>query len=178
MKPDEISQKKSPSAHYDLGLAVEAFLKNGGKIQNIPQGESGSNTAVTELIDATLAQEEMDSHAIKKAEQLKELIAKGAGISALQYSLRMSRKELRLMAKEQGVAIPYSRPILGVRTNRNQKRANTPKITTDELSGLALHYSLLGYSALEIAQELNVSIRQVWEIAKDCKFELKNHSDK
>jgi hypothetical protein len=40
-----------------------------------------------------------------------------------------------------------------------------------------MHYSSLGYSALEIAQKLGLSVRQVWKIGQEYRFEFKQNPD-
>ncbi|WP_397451691.1 hypothetical protein [Pseudomonas sp. NA-150] len=162
------SHPASKSANeLDLTSAVEHFIQQGGVIHVVPAGESGElvNEAPTSRPDT-----ELEDERLKKLEQFKSLVAKGAGVSALQYSLRMNKRDLRRMAGENGLKISYSRPI---RRSRNEK-ARTTETVDDELAGHAMHYSSLGFSALEIAQKLNLSVRQVWEIGRDYRVEFKH----
>jgi hypothetical protein len=115
---------------------------------------------------------EDDKH--KKLELLKSLVSKGAGVSALQYSLRMNKRDVRRMAGEHGLKISYSRPIRGVRNEKKQD----PDTVDDDVAGHAMHYSSLGYTAWEIAQKLNLSVRQVWKIGRDYRFEFRQTSDR
>jgi hypothetical protein len=158
-------QKHAPL--LDLAAAMDQFIHQGGVINVIPPGETADTTlapVIPPLSDINL---EEDNH--KKLELLKSLVAKGAGVNALQYSLRMNKKDVRRMAGEHGLKISYSRPIRGI---RNEKKAE-PATVDDDIAGHAMHYSNLGYTAWEIAQKLNLSVRQVWKIGQDYRFEFK-----
>jgi hypothetical protein len=73
------------------------------------------------------------------------------------------------MAGENGLKISYSRPIRGT---RNEKKRE-PTTVDDEIAGHAMHYSSLGYTVPEIAQKLDLSVRQIWKIGRDYRFEFK-----
>jgi hypothetical protein len=148
-----------------IAEAIEQYVAQGGVINVVPEGESGEIGC-----EATMTQE-ADSEAQMKAklEQLKGLVAKGAGVSALQYSLRMNRKEIKRLANENGLKILYSRPVRS-RPARSQETV----LVDDSVAGHAMHYSSLGYTAQEIAQLLDLSVRDVWNIGKAYRFEFKN----
>ncbi|TDV70163.1 hypothetical protein [Pseudomonas sp. LP_7_YM] len=150
-----------------LAEAIEEYVAQGGVINVVPEGETGETKHETEknAVDA-------DAQALlsAKIEQLKGLVAKGAGVSALQYSLRMNRKEIKRLANENGLKILYSRPVRGSRLSRSRE---TPAID-DTVAGHAMHYSTLGYTVPEIAQLLELSIRDVWNIGKAYRFEFKS----
>lgn len=40
-----------------------------------------------------------------------------------------------------------------------------------------MHYSSLGYTAVEIAHLLDLTVRQVWNIGKAYRFEFKQRKD-
>jgi hypothetical protein len=105
-----------------------------------------------------------------KLEQLKGLVAKGAGVSALQYSLRMNRKEIKRLASENGLKIHFSRPVRGSRILRSRDSTTID----DTVAGHAMHYSTLGYTVPEIAQLLDLSVRDIWNIGKAYRFEFKS----
>jgi hypothetical protein len=96
-------------------------------------------------------------------------VAKGAGINALQYSLRMNKREIKQLAIEHGIKIMFSRPIS---EESSRHRPDTSDID-DVVAGHAMHYSSLGYTALEIAKILDLNVRQVWNIGKAYRFEFK-----
>jgi hypothetical protein len=152
----------------ELADAVERYVAQGGVIDIVPEGES-ADAPVT----ATQKVPEPDAQAQIKAkvEQLKGLVAKGAGVSALQYSLRMNRKEIKRLASENGVKILYSRPVRGSRTLRARETATVD----DAVAGHAMHYSTLGYTVPEIAQLLGIGVRDVWNIGKAYRFEFRNN---
>ncbi len=159
----------SPTAHETLEIAdaVEQFVAQGGVINVVPEGESGDVPT-----QAVKKAPELDSEAQMNAkiEQLKGLVAKGAGVSALQYSLRMNRKEIKRLASENGLKILYSRPVRGARISRGRETATVD----DTVAGHAMHYSTLGYTVPEIAQLLDLSVRDVWNIGKAYRFEFKS----
>ncbi|RMM62361.1 hypothetical protein ALQ73_00434, partial [Pseudomonas savastanoi pv. glycinea] len=155
----------------ELITAVENFVAKGGIIAVIPDGEmaGASNPSST---DTAPTLPDGPEHA-GKLEQLKYLAAKGAGFTALQYSLRMNKKDLRQLATENGVTIAVSQPML---TTRRDARHDTTDID-DVVAGHAMHYSALGYTAAEIAQVLDLSLRQVWNIGKAYRFEFRQQRD-
>lgn len=157
--------KSAPADHLQLATAVELYVAQGGVINVVPEGKSG------EIAEAPHAAQEADPEV--QLELLKGLVAKGAGVSALQYSLRMNRKEIKRLATENGLKILYSRPVRGVRTSRKKE-----KVAIDDIkAGHAMHYSTLGYTVPEIAQLLKISVRDVWNIGKAYRFEFtKTHS--
>ena len=155
----------------DLAAAVEQFVAGGGVIDKIPIGESCTKVPPPAL-SASDAHDNQNSGA-EKLELLKELVAKGAGFSSLQYSLKMNRRDIKKLAIEHGVKITFSKP-LG-KTQRIS-RYDTSEVD-DTVAGHAMHYSSLGYSALEIAQILELSVRQVWNIGKAYRFEFKQSKD-
>jgi len=149
-----------------IAEAIEQYVAQGGVINVVPEGESGETGC-----EATKMAQEMDPEAQMKAklEQLKGLVAKGAGVSALQYSLRMNRKEIKRLANENGLKILYSRPV-----RSRPARSHDTVVVDDSVAGHAMHYSSLGYTAQEIAQLLDLSVRDVWNIGKAYRFEFKN----
>jgi hypothetical protein len=159
----------SPAINPPLKLAeaIEAYVAKGGIIDIVPEGESGElpGEAERKAVDA-----DADAHMASKVEQLKGLVAKGAGVSALQYSLRMNRKEIKRLASEHGLKILYSRPVRGSRLPRECEIASVD----DVVAGHAMHFSTLGYTVPEIAQLLELSVRDVWNIGKAYRFEFKN----
>jgi hypothetical protein len=151
----------------ELANAIELYVAQGGVISIVPEGESAQ--VQNQAIDA-LADLEPEAQMTAKIEQLKGLAAKGAGVSALQYSLRMNRQQIKRLASENGVKILYSRPVRGLRTTRSREAHNVD----DTVAGHAMHYSTLGYTVPEIAQLLELSVRDVWNIGKAYRFEFKN----
>lgn len=160
-----------PTPELDLSTAVEQFIQQGGVIHVVPHGATAEVSV--DPISAAPPEAEGEDDQQKKLEQLKSLVAKGAGVNALQYSLRMNKRDVRRMACENGLKISYSRPIRGVRHDKKQHS----NAVDDEVAGHAMHYSSLGYSALEIAQKLGLSVRQVWKIGQDYRFEFKQNRD-
>ncbi|SER77220.1 hypothetical protein SAMN03159444_05004 [Pseudomonas sp. NFACC02] len=156
----------TPSEPLKIAEAVEQYVAQGGVINVVPEGESGEMACET-----TKIAQEMDPEAQMKAklEQLKGLVAKGAGVSALQYSLRMNRKEIKRLANEHGLKILYSRPV-----RSRPARSRETGVIDDTVAGHAMHYSSLGYTAQEIAQLLDLSVRDVWNIGKAYRFEFKS----
>ncbi|MEB0039747.1 MULTISPECIES: hypothetical protein [unclassified Pseudomonas] len=174
MTNNKDSRTSSPSKSkpkLDLDTAVEQYIQRGGVINVVPLGETAEFSA--ESLPPKNPPIETEEDALKKIELLKNLVAKGAGVSSLQYSLRMTKKDVRRMAGEQGLKISYSRPVRGART----EGLRDPDAVDDRVAGHAMHYSSLGYTALEIAQKLNLSVRQVWEIGRDYRFEFKQMKD-
>lgn len=159
-----------PATSYSplrLAEAVEAYVAEGGIINVVPEGETRHCPAETKHLPQD---PDSESQLSAKIEQLKGLVAKGAGFSALQYSLRMNRKEIKRLASEHGVKILYSRPARGPRTPRGRD----PVTIDDAVAGHAMHYSTLGYTVPEIAQLLGLSVRDVWNLGKAYRFELNN----
>lgn len=150
----------------DLSAAVEQFVAKGGVIDTV----SGNGCLQPLSNTATHATIEGAEH--EKLELLKTLVAKGAGIAALQYSLRMNRKDIKQLASEHGVKIGFSRPINDIRRAHHRDATDID----DTVAGHAMHYSSLGYTAPEIAKILGLSIREVWDIGKAYRIEFK-HKD-
>lgn len=155
----------------DLTSAIDEFLEQGGTINLVSEGATA--VPIPDLEDTALTEQDHEREQAKKSELLRELVAKGAGISALQYSLRMNKREIRRLAQENGLKIAYSRPIHTMRKNKVHHHSNSSDLIDDSVAGHAMHYSALGYTAFEIAQKLELSICQVWKLAKDYRFELK-----
>jgi hypothetical protein len=151
----------------DLKTAVEQFVAQGGVIDKIPIGESC--TKVPPPILVATGKGDTQDHRTEKVELLRQLVAKGAGFSSLQYSLKMNRKDIKLLAVEHGVKIALSKPLGSTHRSR---RYDTSDVD-DVVAGQAMHYSSLGYSAPEIAQILGLTTRQVWNIGKAYRFEFK-----
>lgn len=158
----------SASSVQDIGNAVEMYIALGGIINVVPEGES--KCAPAERDREERVEEDEQQRMATKLEQLKGLVAKGAGVSAIQYSLRMNRKDIKRLASENGLKIRFSRPIRGPRAERSEAAA----MTDDAIAGHAMHYSTLGYTVPEIAQFLDISVRDVWNIGKAYRFEFKN----
>lgn len=145
----------------DLTAAVEAFVAQGGVIAVIAQGQTAEPVETAAPETAAAADPE-------KLQLLKLLVAKGAGVSSLQYSLKMNKKDIRQLAQQHDIKINFSRPI---------KTEPTPPAVQnngvdDVIAGHAMHYSSLGYSTAEIARILGLSIRQVLDIGKVYRFEF------
>ncbi|MDU8501888.1 hypothetical protein RYB01_22245 [Pseudomonas syringae] len=151
----------------ELIAAVETFVAKGGIIAVIPDGEMAGASSLSSTATAPALPHGLE-HA-GKLEQLRYLAAKGAGFTALQYSLRMNKKDVRQLATENGVTIAVSQPVL---TTRREARHDITDID-DVVAGHAMHYSALGYNASEIAQVLDLSLRQVWSIGKAYRFEFR-----
>ena len=156
----------------DLTNASERFLQEGGVINVVPLGETAEFSKDASLPMKTSI--EIYDERIKKNALLKCLVAKGAGVNSLHYSLRMNRKDIKRMACEQGLKISHSRP---VRAARNETTIQ-PESISDETAGLAMHYSSLGYNVIEIAQKLGLSVRQVWRVGQEYHFEFRQTSDR
>lgn len=170
-----MNNKSSHSISHDqhtlnLTAAVEQFVAEGGVIDVIPEGDSAELLTDTATPPAAPARPEPDVHA--KVEQLKGLVAKGAGVCALQYSLKMNKKEIRQLATEHGVKIAFSRPINDIKKEARQD----PAEVDDVVAGHAMHFSSLGYTAQEIAHMLGLSLRQVWNIGKAYRIEFKQQN--
>ncbi len=150
----------------DLITAVEAFVASGGVIAVIPEGEAAGLAAPSSTRTQPAVEHGLE-HA-GKVQQLKYLAAKGAGFTALQYSLRMSKRDVRRLATENGVTVNLSQPLL---TPRREALDDVTDID-DVVAGHAMHYSALGYTASEIAGILDLSLRQVLGIGKAYRFEF------
>lgn len=159
------------STAVDLSAAVEEFVSQGGIISVIPDGGIAEAPAPYGVEPPTEPGSEIET---TKLDLLKELVAKGAGVSALQYSLRMNKKDIRQMATSNGVKISYSRP---VKQLKREALMDTSSVD-DVVAGHAMHYSSLGYTAAEIAQVLGLSVRQVWDIGKAYRFEFRQNREK
>jgi len=160
------STSKDPT-ELDLISAVEAFVANGGVIAVIPEDETAVAVGIVN-VDNNPAMETEADVAIKVG-LLKSLVAKGAGFSALQYSLRMNRKDIRKLAIDHGVSLHCSRPV----EHRERGRRHEATDIDDVVAGHVMHYSSLGYTASEIARVLELSLRQVWNIGKAYRLELR-----
>jgi len=156
--------------NIDLTAAVEQFVAEGGVIDVIPEGESAESSLDAGTVQTAPPTPDSDIHA--KVEQLKGLVAKGAGVCALQYSLKMNKKEIRQLATEHGVKIAFSRPIQDVK----KEARPDPSEVDDVVAGHAMHFSSLGYTAPEIANMLGLSLRQVWNIGKAYRIEFKQQN--
>lgn len=152
--------KAAPVDPLQLAIAVEQYVARGGVIRLVPEGESA------ELAESQHAAQDVDPEA--RLDLLKGLVAKGAGVSALQYSLRMNRKEIKRLATENNVKIHYSRPVRGLRTSRQKDKC----VLDDTAAGHAMHYSTLGYTVPEIAQLLKISVREVLNMGKAYRFDF------
>ncbi|MCF5802183.1 MULTISPECIES: hypothetical protein [Pseudomonas syringae group] len=156
-----------PRTALELATAIERFVATGGVIAVIPEGETAGSSNPTPT-DNTSALE-----LTGKVELLKCLVAKGAGVNALQYSLRMTKKDVRQLATEHKVRIHFSQP---VRSLRREARNDTADVD-DVVAGHAMHYSALGYAASEIAQLLDLSVRQIWNIGKAYRYEFRQQRE-
>lgn len=145
----------------DLAAAVEAFVAQGGVIAVIAQGETADPVAPPARATATVATPE-------KLQLLKLLVAKGAGVSSLQYSLKMNKKDIRQLAQQHDININFSRPMHVEPALKATQGTDIDDVT----AGHAMHYSSLGYSTAEIARILGLSIRQVLDIGKAYRFEF------
>lgn len=160
----------SASTHpnnMDLTAAVEEFIACGGVIDIVPDGKLAKPPS--EPPPGPMALSGTDKEKTTQLELLKDLVAKGAGISALQYTLKMNRRDIRRLAIENGVKISGYRPIHG---ERSEVDHGTDDID-DAVAGHAMHYASLGYTTPEIAQMLELSVRQVWKLGQEYRFELK-----
>ncbi|MBD8491657.1 hypothetical protein [Pseudomonas syringae] len=151
----------------DLKAAVEEFVAQGGVIAVIADGTSSVRPDSASEQEQNTREPELDLQA--KLELLKGLVDKGAGMSSLQYSLRMNKKEIRQLALAHGLKINFSRPVA---EGSCQARAEALDVD-DVLAGHAMHYSALGYTVPEIAQILGLNTRQVWNIGRAYRFEFR-----
>lgn len=151
----------------NLAAAVEHFVAQGGVIDIVSQSEHQPPTLSPPHAPSDDENAAFEKRA--KLELLKALVAKGAGINALQYSLRMNRRDIKQLAAEHDVKIAFSRPL----SDTGKAHRSEASDVDDTVAGHAMHYSSLGYSALEIANILDLSVRQVWNIGKAYRFEFK-----
>ncbi|KPZ03948.1 hypothetical protein [Pseudomonas syringae] len=151
----------------DLTTAVEAFIARGGVIAVIPEGETAELTAPSSPRTKRAAEQRLE--VAGKVQQLRYLAGKGAGFTALQYSLRMNKRDVRRLATEHGVTINLSQPLI---VPRSEALDDVTDID-DVVAGHAMHYSALGYTASEIARILDLSLRQVFSIGKAYRFEFR-----
>lgn len=159
-----------PGDHHtplEIAEAVEAYVAKGGAINVVSAGETRKSAGGSQDEPEHDCPTELQS---MKLEQLKGLVAKGAGVTAIQYSLRMNRKEIRRLASENGVKIVFRRPL----RNSCIKGKHDTLTVSDTVAGHAMHYSSLGYTVPEIAQLLDLSVREVWNIGRAYRFEFKN----
>ncbi|NWB91955.1 hypothetical protein [Pseudomonas agarici] len=175
MKNTTINKEKSNYKSHDLELAITEFIKHGGTIE--PASTKGPARDNYEIPTPATNEVDTTEEYARKVELLKNLITKGAGISALQYSLKMNKGEIRRIAQEQGLRIPHRRPLSTPRKYRTNLSAPAGSLADDVIAGHAMHYAALGYTAMEIAQALELTVRQVWELGRHYRFELKHHRD-
>ena len=160
------STSKDPTG-LDLIAAVEAFVAKGGVIAMIPDDETAETTGGVKPDNNPVVETEAD--VLSKVALLKSLVAKDAGFSSLQYSLRMNRKDIRKLAIDHGVKINCSRPV----EHRERERRHEATDIDDVVAGHVMHYYSLGYTVSEIAQVLDLSLRQVLNIGKAYRLELR-----
>jgi len=160
--------------HPDLDTAIDTFLKQGGKI-NPATTKNPMQDGCDIRTHPTLETDNKEEQT-KKIELLKSLITKGAGMSALQYSLKMNKGDIKRIAQENGLRILHTRPLCTTRKYRPLASSSSAP-TDDVIAGHAMHYAALGYTAVEIAQTLELTIRQVWELGKNYRFELRQYRD-
>ncbi|RMO90909.1 hypothetical protein ALQ33_02005 [Pseudomonas syringae pv. philadelphi] len=158
-------------ASLDLVTAVQTFVAEGGVITVIADGETAGSSAASSATTSAPPDTQLEHRA--KVELLRCLAAKGAGFTALQYSLRMNRKDIRQLATENDVRINVSQPVRALR----REARDDPVDVDDVVAGHALHYSSLGYTASEIAQVLDLTLRQVWDIGKAYRIEFRHRRD-
>jgi hypothetical protein len=151
----------------DLTQAVEHFIAQGGVIDILRDNERALSFPAP--VNAPPEVKSTECNMADKVKLLKALAGKGAGMCALQYALRMNRKEIRQLAIEQGIAIACNRKTDEVQKPRNHHIADVD----DAVAGHAMHYSSLGYTAQEIAGILGLSARQIRDLAQAYRFELK-----
>ncbi|SEJ08966.1 hypothetical protein [Pseudomonas sp. NFR16] len=168
-----MNKKTDPSGvsvdHLKIASAVEHYISCGGVIHVVPEGQTREPVHPTGPACAADCESEMDT----KLELLKGLVAKGAGVSALQYSLRMNRKDIKRLASENGLKIRYSRPVRRTRSARSREATTVD----DVVAGHAMHYSTLGYTVPEIAQLLGLGVRDVWDIGQAYRFEFNKNRE-
>lgn len=150
-----------------LAEAVERYVSQGGVISVIAEGESRETEASKHTREA-----DPEAELSTRIDLLKGLVAKGAGVAALQYSLRMSQKDIKRLASENGLKIRYCQPVRRSRTSRQRE----PATLDDATAGHAMHYSALGYTVPEIAQLLGVAVRDIRDIGKAYRFEFRTTS--
>ncbi|MBP1139134.1 hypothetical protein ACTACN_22835 [Pseudomonas syringae] len=155
----------------DLTTAVEAFIARGGVIAVIPEGETAELAAPSSPRTKRAAEQRLE--VAGKVQQLRYLAGKGAGFTALQYSLRMNKRDVRRLATEHGVTINLSQPLI---VPRSEALDDVTDID-DVVAGHAMHYSALGYTASEIARILDLSLRQVLSIGKAYRFEFRSRQE-
>ncbi|WP_419735282.1 hypothetical protein [Pseudomonas sp. COR18] len=170
MKNAKINKENTPCKPHELELAISEFIKSGGTIDTSAKKESPTNNRTAAGCSEKTTETEEDY--TKKVELLKDLITKGAGIYALQYSLKMNKEEIKRMARDQGLKIAQRRPLAAARRYRHPQPDVGDLQDDDVIAGHAMHYAALGYTAQEIAQTLELSVRQVWELAKNYRFGL------
>lgn len=155
------------STPMDLTAAVEEFVAQGGVIAVIADGQSADTASGVNDNEQGPREPELDLQT--RLALLRALVNKGAGVSSLQYSLRMNKKAIRQLALAHGIKINFSRPVSESRDTARHEALDVD----DVLAGHAMHYSSLGYTVPEIAQVLGLSIRQVWNIGKAYRFEFR-----
>ncbi|WP_017902764.1 hypothetical protein [Pseudomonas asplenii] len=170
MKNAKINKDNNHCKPHELELAISEFIKSGGTIETSAKKEPSTNHRTTAGTPEKTT--ETEEEYTRKVELLKDLITKGAGIYALQYSLKMNKHEIKRMARDQGLQIAQRRPLAAARRYRHYLSAADGSQDDDVIAGHAMHYAALGYTAPEIAQTLELSVRQVWELAKSYRFDL------
>lgn len=150
-----------------LTAAVEQFIARGGVIDVLQDNE---RTVPSPLpVNAQSDVDPTECTLCEKVKLLKALANKGAGISALQYALRMNRKDIRKLALDHGVTLVCHRRISGPCKTLDHDAGDVD----DAVAGHAMHYSSLGYTAQEIAEILGLSVRQIRDMAQAYRFELR-----
>lgn len=175
MKNAKINKESNHCKAHDLELAISEFIKRGGTIETSAKRELPKNNQ--SAMEASENSTEAEDDYTRKVELLKDLITKGAGIYALQYSLKMNKDEIRRMARDQGLKIVHRRPLATGRKYRHLLPTTGDSQDDDVIAGHAMHYAALGYTAQEIAQTLELSVRQVWELARSYRFELQSQRE-
>lgn len=151
----------------DLTTAVEHFIAQGGVIDILRDNERALSFPLP--LKARLEVESSECEMADKLQLLKALVSKGAGMCALQYALRMNRKDIRQLAIKHGITIVCSRKMADAQKPRDHRTVDVD----DAVAGHAMHYSSLGYTAQEIAGILGLSARQIRDLAQAYRFELK-----
>lgn len=155
----------------DLTAAVEQFVAQGGVIDVIHAAPNSPSSPAPSV--GPPSSNDIESLTADRLLLLKELVAKGAGISALQYSLRMNKRAIKQLAIDHGIKIAFSRPVLDIKRAAKDSLSDIDDVT----AGHAMHYSSLGYTVHEIARLLGLSDRDVWNMGKAYRFEFRQNKD-
>lgn len=148
----------------DLLAAVEEFIAHGGIIHVIPDGKPSSA-----CVNETPAAPGPESN--ERVEQLKSLLARGAGFSSLQYSLKMNRQEIRQLAQENGLKIPWRRPVIQRRESKDELLGER-----DRLAGDVMHHASMDLTLREIAETLGITTIVARNIARDYRITVRTAS--